>query len=84
MENGERWVHIREEEIDAFFDHLARQEAWRRRESRTTWRTIDTVQSIRNFRGERCLSLCFAQLADHFRSRPLWTLLLRDGVVCTG
>lgn len=83
MKDRQGGIHVREEELDALLDHIVREEARRGREIRTTWRTIDAIQSIRDFGGEGGLSLSFSQFADHFGSRPLGTLLLRDGVVCT-
>lgn len=83
VEDRQSGIHVREEELDAVLDHIVRQEARRGRKTRTTWRTIDAVQSIRDFGGEGGLSLCLSQFADHFGSGALGTLLLRDGVVGT-
>jgi len=84
MEDGQCRVHVGEEKLDAVLDHVAGQEARRRRERRTAWWAVDAVQSIRDFGGERRLSLGFAEFADDFRSRSFGALLLRDGVVSTG
>ena len=81
MENGEGRIHIREEKLDAVFNHVIREEPGRGRESRTTWRTVDAVQSIRDFRRESTLSLCLPKFADHFCSRAFRSLLLRYRVV---
>jgi hypothetical protein len=77
-------VHVGEEELDAILDHVVREEARRRGERRTAWWTVDTIHSIRNLGGECGLSLRLAQFTDHLRSRPLGSLLLWYGMICTG
>lgn len=84
MQNRQRRVHIREEELDAFLDHFLGQQTRRRGKRGTAWRRTDAIQSIRDFGGEGRLSLGLAQFADDFGSRSLGSLLLRDGVVGTG
>lgn len=84
MQNRQGRVHIRKEELYAILHHVAREEAGRGRESRTTWRSMDSVETILDHGREGGLSLGFPQLADDSRSRPFRTLLLRDGMVGTG
>lgn len=84
MQDRQRRVHICKEELYAIFDHVARQEAGRGRERRTTWRTGDAVEAISDLGRERGLSLRLPQFADHLCSGPLGPLLLWYRVVGAG
>jgi hypothetical protein len=43
MKDWQRWVHVREEKLDAVLDHVVREETRRGREGRTAWRTADAI-----------------------------------------
>lgn len=83
MQDGQGRVHVGEEKLDAFLDHVLGEQSWRRGQCWTTWRTRYAIQSIRDLRGECGLSLRLAEFADDLCSRSLGALLLGNGVVGT-
>ena len=81
VQNGELCVEVVEEEGNAFLDHLAGQQTWRRSKAGVRRGAGDSIHAILYFGREAGLALSLPKFANNLGSRAFGTLLLGDRIV---